>query len=155
MENMPGKMAGLRFQEHWIYDLIRACLKKHNYLNIKYLVSLRKRVKYLNPAHKPYYVKRFISMAEKNQNFSKLVFASRNKIVSKSIDYNGSVIQDSESEEIDTAHEGDKEKRSFSNVDFGYDKYFIAYGRQIIKNKGNKDVKRKRKVYFISKIKFE
>lgn len=107
------------------------------------------------PAHKPFYVKRFISTAEKNQNFNKLVFASRNKIVSKSINYNGSVIQDSESEEIDTPHEGDKEKRSFSNVDFWYDKYFIAYGRQIIKNKENKDVKRKRKVYFISKIKFE
>lgn len=107
------------------------------------------------PTYKPFYVKRFISKAEKEQNFNKLVFASRNKIVSKSIDYNGSIIQDSESEKIETVHEGDKEKRSFSNVDFWYEKYFIAYGRQTIKNKEDKDVKRKRKVYFISKIKFE
>lgn len=106
------------------------------------------------PAYKPYYIKHFISMAEKNQSFSKLVFASRNKIISKSIDYNGLVIQDSESEEIETTHEGDKEKWSVSNVDFWYDKYFIAFGEQKIINKKDKDVKRKRKVYFISKIKY-
>lgn len=106
-------------------------------------------------AYKPFYVKRFISIAERNQNSIKLVFASRNKITSKSIDFNGSVIQDSQSEEIETNFEDDKVKRSFSNIDYWYDNYFIAYGLQKIKNLDeNANSKKKRKVYFISKIKF-
>ena len=107
------------------------------------------------PAYKPFYVKRFISVTEKNANSLDLVFASRNRIYSKSIDYNGSINQDSQSEVIETGYTGDKSKRSYSNIDYWYDNYFIAYGVQKIKNTEDKEVKRKRKVYFISKIKFE
>jgi len=103
-------------------------------------------------AYKPFYVKQFISIAEKGQNSIKLVFASRNKIISKSIDFSGSVLQDIQSEEIQTNFERDKVKRSFSNINHWYENYFIAYGNQKIKNI---DDKRKRKVYFINKIKFE
>jgi hypothetical protein len=107
-------------------------------------------------AYKPFHVKRFISIAEKNQNSLKLVFASRNKINAKSIDFGGSVILDSQSEEIQTTFTGDKTKASFSNLAYWYDNYFIAYGQQKIKNKEDaNDTKKKRKVFFISKIKFE
>lgn len=106
-------------------------------------------------AYKPFFVKKFISVAEKNQNSLKLAFASRNKIYSKEINYEGSIIHDFESEEIETPHAGDKSKWSFSNISYWYDNYFIAYGNQKIKNKGgDEDVKRKRKVYFVSKIEF-
>lgn len=103
-------------------------------------------------AYKPFYTKQFISIAEKGQNSINLVFTSRNTIISKSIDFNGSVLQDIQSEEIQTNFENDKVKRSFSNINQWYENYFIAYGSQKIKNV---DGKRKRKVYFISKIKFE
>lgn len=106
-------------------------------------------------AYKPIVVKRFISIAEKGQNSIKLVFATQNKINSKSIDFNGSVLQSEQSEEIQTNFEGDKVKRSFSDIHYWYDNYFIAYGVQKIKNTDDKiDSKRKRKVYFVNKIKF-
>lgn len=105
-------------------------------------------------SYKPFYVKRFISIAEKDENSLKLVFASGKRIISKSIDYEGAVINDSESEDIETSYTGDKVKTSFSNIDYWYDNYFVAYGSQKIKNKAG-EAKRKRKVYFVSKIKFE
>ena len=106
-------------------------------------------------AYKPFYIKKFISVAEKNENSLKLAFASRNKIYTKSIDYSGAVINDFESEEIETSFDGDKTKRSHSNLLFWYDNYFLSYGYQKIKNKEDDEVKRKRKVYFMSKIYFK
>lgn len=107
------------------------------------------------PAYKPFIVKRFITLTEENQDAVNLVYASRNRIFSKSIDYNGSIIQDFESDVIETGYSGDKSKRSYSNINYWYDNYFIAYGMQKIKNKEDEDVKRKRKVYFINKIKYD
>lgn len=105
---------------------------------------------------KPFYIKKFISIAEKSESSLKLVFTSRNKITSKSFDFDGAVLQESESDEIETGYSGDRAKYTFSNVEFWYDNYFLAYGQQKIKNKEEKGkVKRKRKVYFINKIKFE
>ncbi len=107
-------------------------------------------------AYKPFYEKRFISIAEQKQNSINLIFSSRNRIYSKSFDFNGSVIQEKESDKIETNYSGDKTKRSFSNIDFWYGNYFLAYGSQKIINKEKENnVKRKRKVYFLSKIKFE
>ena len=105
---------------------------------------------------KPYYVKRFISIAEQNQNAIKLAFTSYAQIFTKAIDFDGKVLEDFESEEIKMNYEGDKSKWSTSSLNYWYDNYFIAYGRQKIKNKEDKKkVKKKRKVYFVSKIKYE
>lgn len=106
------------------------------------------------PMYKPFRVKRFISIAEQNENSLKMVFANKNNIVSKSVGYNGYVIQDEESKEIETGYAGDKSKHSFTNIDYWYDNFFLAYGTQKIKNKTEKNVKRKRKVYFVSKIRY-
>ncbi len=110
----------------------------------------------MNSLRKPYFVKRFISIAEQNPNLIKLVYGNSNYIDSKSIDFDGNVVQESKSKEIKTNFENDKIKRTFSNLDFWYDNYFIAYGNQKIKNSDDtKDTKRKRTVYFINKIKFK
>lgn len=108
------------------------------------------------PSYKPYFVKRFISINEDKlkQGELDLVFASRSRIKSTSLDFNGNVIKDSESAPLSTLNEGDKVKYSFSNLDYWYDNYFVAYGTEKIKNKEDKDVKKKRTVMFISKIKF-
>lgn len=105
--------------------------------------------------YKPFYVGQFISIAELTNQSIKLVFANGKKIASKSIDFTGKVLQDSETEDIETNFEGDKTKRSYSSIIYWYNNYFIAYGSQKIKNKDDdNDVKRKRKVYFVSKVKF-
>ncbi|MFT5821200.1 MAG: hypothetical protein ACI8ZM_002449 [Crocinitomix sp.] len=106
------------------------------------------------PSYKPFRVKRFISIADGKQDALNVVFASRGQITSKSFDFDGNVLSDETSELIETNVEGDQTKRSFSNITYWYDKYFLAYGSQTIKNK-QEGSKRKRKVYFLSKIRFE
>ncbi|OIP02667.1 MAG: hypothetical protein AUJ98_00490 [Bacteroidetes bacterium CG2_30_33_31] len=105
------------------------------------------------PSYKPYFGKKFISVAKHNNNL-KLVFVSRNKIISEAINYEGEISNKRESEELQTGLSGDKVKYAFSNIDFWYDNYFLTNGSQKIKNSTDKSVKRKRKVYFISKIKY-
>ncbi len=106
--------------------------------------------------YKPFYPKKFISISEKTPNSLKLIFASRSRITSKSFDFNGAIIHDTQSEIIQTSFEGDKTKKSFSNINYWYDNYFIAFGSQKIKNKvDKKNSKKRRKVYFINKIKFD
>lgn len=105
-------------------------------------------------AYKPFHVKKFISIAEKNETSIKLIFTSGSYIHSKSYGFDGSIKKESKSQQIKTGKEGDKTKFSFSNLDYWYDNYFLAFGRQKIKNKDLKG-KKKRKVLFVSKIKYE
>ncbi len=106
------------------------------------------------PAYKPYSVTRFINIVNQNEEQIKLVFSNRSRIVSKIFGREGQVLQDIESEPIESLYESDKYKWTASTIDYWYDNYFLAYGRQKIKNKDDDNVKRKRKVYFISKIKY-
>ena len=105
---------------------------------------------------KPFYVKRFISIAEKKQSSIKLAYSSHNKIFTKSFNFDGKVLDDFQSEEIKMAYDGDESKWTNSNLSYWYDNFFIAYGSQKIKNKEDKKkVKKKRKIYFVSKIKYQ
>ena len=106
------------------------------------------------PAYKPYFVKRFISVAEQTDDDIKMVFASYNRIVSKTVAMDGTVTQENKSNVIETGFSGDKAKYSYSNIDYWYGRFFIAFGNQVIKNKEDKSVKRKRKVFFISKVEY-
>lgn len=108
------------------------------------------------PFDKPYGVKRYIRINEEklDQGEIDMVFASNSRIKSMSVDFNGNVIRDSQTEPLSTLNEGDEVRYSFSNLDYWYDNYFVAYGTEKIKNKEDKDVKKKRKVMFINKIKF-
>lgn len=106
------------------------------------------------PSYKPFFIKRFISIPEKNKNSIKLVFSDRNTINTKSFYFDGKIKKDSKSDEILTGRDGDNIRYSFSNLDFWYDNYFLAYGNQKIKNKEKKG-KKKRKVFFISKIQYQ
>ena len=110
----------------------------------------------MRSSNKPFYVKRFISISEANKETVDLVYISwGTKIVTKSFDIKtGTIVKEHFSEIMETTHDGDKSKRAFSNIDYWYDNYFIAYGEQKIKNKTNSKAKRKRKIYFINKIKY-
>ena len=107
-------------------------------------------------SYKPFYVKQFISIAEESKNSVDLVYiSSGTRIVTKSFDTkDGLIIKEHDSEIMETSYDGDKSKSSYSIIDYWYDNYFIAYGEQKIKNKENDKIMRKRKVYFINKIKY-
>ncbi len=106
-------------------------------------------------AYKPFYVKRFIQVAEEGASDINLVFASGGSINSKSFNTEtGEAKKSEQSARIETVFKGDEVKRSFSNIDYWYDNYFLAHGYQKIKNKENKNVNRKRKVFFFSKVKY-
>lgn len=105
------------------------------------------------PDYKPYSVRTFISFPSKPVSSIDMVFANRNLIISKSVDFDGEGMSFS-AREIPTDNQGDRTKYSFSNMDYWYDNYFVAYGIQVIKNKNEEAGKRRRKVFFIAKIKY-
>ncbi len=105
------------------------------------------------PAHKPHFVKQFITMTTAPEQSIDLVFANGNEVISKSIQYDGTILKDASSNEMLMIFDDDQPKSTFSNLDHWYDEYFIAYGRQKVKNVVDDLEKRKRKVYFISKLK--
>ena len=104
-------------------------------------------------AQKPMTVKRFIHVADQQQDNIKLVYANGNRITSKVFDFNGNVVSEKQSEPIETNSENDKTRISYSEIIHWYDQYFLSYGIQRIINRKDKDVERKRTVFFFNKIK--
>ena len=107
------------------------------------------------PFTKPFYVKRFIRVAGQTQNAIKLVFADGNNIYGKEFDFNGVMISDKTSASINGSMENDKVRYGASEIYYWCDNFFLSYGVQRIKNTKDEDVKRKRNVLFVNKIKFE
>jgi len=103
---------------------------------------------------KPLYIKKFIIVGDNFEKSLDLVFASKNRIVSKSFDNNGKILYDRKSDEIPTETKGDVTKDGFSDIEYWFDNYFLAFGIQVIKNKENEDVNKKREVFFINKFKW-
>jgi hypothetical protein len=99
--------------------------------------------------------KSFIRIAAKEQNSIQLVYADGRNIYSKSFSFSGEILSEKTSNPINTTNENDKVKGTYSNIYFWYDKYFLSYGVQSIKNKVDDDVKRKRTVLFLNKVSFE
>lgn len=105
------------------------------------------------PNSMPYYVRTFIKIKQDNANLN-LVYADVNTIKYKSFNpASGSEIKSTTQEIIDTYNEGDKVKRSYSNIEYWYDDNFLAFGNQVIINKEAE--KRKRKIIFLNKIAIE
>ena len=103
----------------------------------------------INPGYKPMDIKRFISMKNTNDHID-LSFGNLDEIVYKRIDAeSGATIINDSTNIIDTNLEGDKIRRSFSEVSYWYDNFFIAYGSQTV---SNNEVKRSRKIFFVNKI---
>lgn len=105
--------------------------------------------------YKPMRAKQFIRIAGREQNSIKLVYADGRNIYSKSFSFSGEVLSEKTSNPINTTNENDKIRASYSDVVYWYDNYFLSYGSQVIKNKTDEDVKRKRFVLFMNKISFE
>ncbi len=108
----------------------------------------------MNPQTKPYYAKRFISTPEVVDDGISMVFASGSKIYTKVVNEEGITIDDEESEQIELQKEGDEIKYSSSNLDYWYKDFFLAYGYQKIKNKEERGKDRKRKIFFMTKIRY-
>ena len=98
-------------------------------------------------------VRRFVNVSKTEQGNVSLVFADARVIKSKTFDFNGNTVNEVNSELIETGDEDDKTLRTISNIDFWYDTFFLNYGSQKIKNKGDDDQKGKRFVFFVSKVK--
>ncbi|MCO6500112.1 MAG: hypothetical protein J5I47_07005 [Vicingus serpentipes] len=106
------------------------------------------------PSYKPYYAKKFITSSIDNDKKLNLLFASRTKIKTMSFYDNGEVYKENDYSYVETNDDEDKVKYSYSNLEHWYDKYFLAHGRQTIKNKTEDIGKKKRSVYFINKVSY-
>lgn len=87
-----------------------------------------------------------------------LVYSQGGSIKSKVIS-GGKVVDEKENTKIETNYSEDKVKTNYnSDLDYWYDKYFIAYGYQKIKTDKEakqKGEKRKRNVFYFNKISYE
>jgi hypothetical protein len=106
-------------------------------------------------AKKPMTVRKFIHIGDQQQTNLKLVYANGNRITSKVFDFDGNVLSDKQSEPIETNEENDKTRLSYAEIIHWYDNYFLSYGIQRIINRKDKDVERKRTVFFFNKIKLD
>jgi hypothetical protein len=106
-------------------------------------------------SHKPYFVKQFIRVTEDNTSNINMIFANASHIHSKSIkNTTGAILSDEKSTFIDSSLENDQIKYTISESEYWYDKYFIVFGEQKIKNTEDKSVDKKRYVDFVLKVKF-
>lgn len=81
----------------------------------------------------------------------KLAYGTNNDIVTKTI-YKNQVIDEKGKNSIQTGSSEDVIKSSaLSNVRYWYDKYFLVYGYQKIKNESD-EIKRKRTVFYFNKL---
>lgn len=103
----------------------------------------------IHPGYKPMALKRFISIKNTTNDID-LSFGNLKEIIYKKIDATtGTTLIDDTAEIIDTGIDGDKLRRSFSEVSYWYNNFFIAHGTQTVTNN---DVKRGRKIFFVNKI---
>jgi len=103
----------------------------------------------IKPGYKPMIIKRFISMNESNDAID-LSFGNLEEIVYKKVDAgNGKTLINDSTEIIDTKLQGDKIRKSFSEVNHWYDDYFLAFGNQTI---SNNQQDRRRKIFFVNKL---
>lgn len=104
----------------------------------------------LAPDYKPMKLKKFISLGT-NESMVDLSFGNLKELIYKQIDAkSGKVLLHDVNEIIDTKLEGDKIRKSFSDVTFWYKNYFIAYGAQTVTNNSEE---RRRSIFFVNKIK--
>lgn len=107
------------------------------------------------PSYKPFTVKKFITVNIDNEDYLSMLFAANKTIVSKSISYeNGKVLQDRQSETLELSDQ-EKLKYSHINLDYWYENNFILFGNQTIKDKSARFGSKRRRIFFISKIKHE
>lgn len=104
------------------------------------------------PSYKPFFKKKFITSSVQDGRKLDLLFSSGSDIKFKTFYSNGEVAEEEDYSFIETGDEDDMVKRTYSNMEHWYDKYFIAHGQQKIKNKEEKGADRKRRVYFINKV---
>jgi len=107
------------------------------------------------PSYKPYFRKKFITSSIEDDRKLNLLFSSRSEIKAMTFFSNGEVSKEEVYSFIETGSEKDKVKYSYSNLEYWYGKYFLAHGRQLIKNKEEAIGNKKREVYFINKITYK
>ncbi|MBU3663644.1 MAG: hypothetical protein FGM41_10685 [Bacteroidetes bacterium] len=109
----------------------------------------------MNVSEKPFRVIKFIKVTNQENEQVSMVFADDKKLVAKSIAKDGKVLREVEEEVIFTSNAGDKIKYTDSELKPWFENYFLAYGYQRIKNKEDKSVKKKRRVFYLNKVKYE
>jgi hypothetical protein len=102
--------------------------------------------------YKPMSVVRFVAGMVDAEGRVDLAYTSNKNIYSKSFDHNGKILRERTTTGFDTGGEDEKVKRSVSWMNHWYGDVFVAYGFQVIKDKGKSLGNRNRRVYFINKI---
>lgn len=106
--------------------------------------------------YKPFSVKQFVEANTEGRD-TKLTFVTGNSIQLNTFDKDGNSKGEKNIEAITTGKEDDRIKYTLGgDMQYWYSQNFIAYGQQKIKNSEEEDKsKRKRKVFFVSRVEFK
>ncbi|MCF8253035.1 MAG: hypothetical protein K9H61_01255 [Bacteroidia bacterium] len=107
------------------------------------------------PSEKPFGVIQFISVISDDNNQISMMYADRSYINSKAIDSKGNISKVKKSEVVIKSLTGDKAKYTDMDIKPWFKNNFICFGRQRIKNKEDKSVKKRRNVFFVAKVKYD
>jgi len=107
------------------------------------------------PSEKPFSVIQFISVISDDNNQISMMYADRSYINSKAIDSKGNISKVKKSEVVIKSLTGDKAKYTNMDIKPWFKNNFICFGRQRIKNKEDKSVKKRRNVFFVAKVKYD
>ncbi|MDB4835301.1 hypothetical protein OAH12_01820 [Cyclobacteriaceae bacterium] len=102
--------------------------------------------------YKPMHARKFFNATTEGKQL-KIMYGTSSLLSSISI-YRGDIVNQNVFSATYTENENDKVKHSYGDVGFWYGKNFVSYGYQKIKNKKDKNVAKKRFIYFINKIEF-
>ncbi len=101
--------------------------------------------------YKPFSVKQFIRMNQEGEN-TKLVYATGSLIKTVTFKKN-QVIKEESANFLMKTDDDDVVKRTYSSaIEWWYDRNYISFGTQVIKNKENERGNKKREVFYLLKI---
>lgn len=101
--------------------------------------------------YKPFRVIKFLTVDSNDQKVN-LALISNLRLQKKSYDFDGLLVSESTSEEIDILNQTERVKRISSTLEPWYDEKYLAFGALVTKDKSAKFGARKNKSYFIHSI---
>ena len=105
----------------------------------------------IKPDYKPMKLVEFVTLD--TQNDVNLTFANLDEVSYKRINKTtGQTLVNKTTEIIESTFQADQVKKSMSKIDHWHNNYYIVYGNQTV---SNKEIDRKRKIYFINKLKLQ
>ena len=109
----------------------------------------------LLPRDRPKEVRTLVATVADDSPTLPLLFANGDELAAKTLDRQGLAWQDDVAYQLYPIDPSDELQRAEAGVVHWYDSFFIAHGYQRLKNQADPELKRRRWIYFLSKMEYD